>query len=116
MSFNKDNVTNANMPVGTYWIGDLCYVMHDVWKEVCELVMSENYQGEFWPEGPFRLADGRRFAEFHTAYGDGGYLDQNRCSYSVDSGTIGAILEKDIDRKNLRNNVDHGHFYEFKTP
>lgn len=72
-----------NMPAGTYYIGDLCYVMHDVWREVCNLSDS-GY-------GKFTLKDGREFAIFPTKYGDGTYD-----GLSVDSGTLGCIKVDDI--------------------
>lgn len=28
----------ATMPAGRYYVGDLCYVMDDVWDEVCDLM------------------------------------------------------------------------------
>lgn len=81
------------MKAGKYYVGDLCYVMHDVWKEVCEL--------SFPPEGmrvqgEFELKDGRKFASFGTAYGDGTYDSNQGTSHSVDSGSIGCILLSDI--------------------
>jgi hypothetical protein len=42
------------------------------------------------------LKDGRKFAMYSTAYGDGVYYDHYGHSYSVDSGSIGCILLDDI--------------------
>ena len=28
------------MKAGNYYIGDLCYVLHDEWNEVCELIFN----------------------------------------------------------------------------
>jgi hypothetical protein len=81
------------MKAGKYYIGDLCYVMHDVWDEVCGILFADNPRGN---EGEFTLKDGRRFAAYFTAYGDGSYYDQHNASYSVDAGMIGCILESDI--------------------
>jgi len=81
------------MPAGEYFIGDLCYVMSDEeWLEVCDLTT----QGSRLIEGEFQLKDGRRFAMYNTAYGDGTYHDHYGFSYSVDSGTIGCICTADI--------------------
>ncbi len=80
------------MPAGRYFIGDLCYCLHDVWNEFCELTI----RGERCLEGEFVLQDGRRFASFATAYGDGEYLSSINTSHSVDSGSIGCIRVEDI--------------------
>lgn len=81
------------MPAGNYWIGDLCYALSDEdWEEVCELTISP--EGDCL-EGEFEFKDGRRFAMYSTAYGDGIYKDQNGFEYPVDSGTLGCILLKD---------------------
>ena len=86
------------MPAGKYYIGDLCYVMHDEWKEVCDLFFpyipgQPEGRGR---EGEFQLADGRRFASFNTAYGDGTYRSSINTLHSVDSGSIGCIRVEDI--------------------
>jgi hypothetical protein len=85
------------MPEGIYYIGDLCYVMDDAeWLEVCDLTI----QGSRVIDGEFQLKDGRRFAMYGTAYGDGTYYDQYGHSYSVDSGSIGCIRMADIKASN----------------
>ena len=81
------------MSAGEYFIGDLCYVMSDEeWLEVCDLTI----QGSRVIDGEFQLKDGRRFAMYGTAYGDGTYHDHYGFSYSVDSGSIGCIRTADI--------------------
>lgn len=80
------------MPAGRYYVGDLCYVMHDVWDEFCDITIDDRT----CLDGVFTLKDGRRFATFGTAYGDGYYMDNDRRGYSVDAGLIGCILESDI--------------------
>ena len=80
------------MKAGTYYIGDLCYVMNDCWDEFCELTCSGNNV----LDGEFNLKDGRRFATFTTRWGDGTYLDQDGNKYPVDAGLIGCINVKDI--------------------
>jgi hypothetical protein len=82
------------MQAGDYYIGDLCYVLHEVWDEVCDLMFKDKIS---FADGEFTLKDGRRFAIYNTAYGDGTYRDQNRNQYSVDAGSIGCILLSDID-------------------
>ena len=83
------------MPAGKYYVGDLCYVMHDEWKEVCDLFFPP-YSPPKGIEGEFQLRDGRRFASFNTAYGDGTYRSSINTLHSVDSGSIGCIRVEDI--------------------
>jgi hypothetical protein len=78
---------------GEYYIGDLCYVLHEAWDEVCDLIIEDNKR----VDGEFTLSDGRRFACYSTKYGDGTYQDQGDNEYWVDSGTIGCILMEDIN-------------------
>ena len=94
----------------TYYIGDLCYVMQDVWDEVCELTFPQDGNGNRnSKQGQFQLADGRQFFLFDSLYGDGEYYDNRGNSYLVDSGTIGAILLADIraDRFHLESGEIH---------
>lgn len=85
------------MPAGTYWIGDLCYVLEsdEEWDEVLDLTLSEDDALEI-AEGEFTFRDGRRFAMYNTKYGDGTYKDQHGFQYGVDSGSIGCIRLEDI--------------------
>lgn len=92
------------MPAGRYYIGDLCYVMHNEWEEVCELTIN----GDSWIDGEFTLKDGRKFAIYSTKYGDGYYE-----GIGVDSGTIGCILVSDIDTKCSENRIDLGRQVDF---
>lgn len=94
-----------------YYIGDLCYVMHDVWDEVCNLAFPED-RTEYG--GFFTLEDGRQFAIYGTAYGDGEYFDGQGKRYSVDSGTIGMLLADDI-RDEIAY-LEGGNFHEFENP
>jgi hypothetical protein len=89
------------MQAGKYYIGDLCYVLDDdEWDEVCSIIIKGN---NFF-DGEFVLEDGREFAIYSTAYGDGEYNDYYGNSYSVDSGSIGCIRIEDI--KNVKNKID----------
>ena len=92
-----------------YYVGDLCYVMHDAWDEVCGLVPFDNSEHEF------ELEDGRKFILFSTAYGDGTHFDRKGKSYGVDSGTIGAIKVDDIRDPEFASIVENGlgHIHEF---
>ena len=94
------------MPAGEYYIGDLCYVMHKEWDEVCSLFFKGNTNGSC-NQGEFVLKDGRRFAGYNTMWGDGEYRDQFNNRYLVDSGCIGCILVSDIVEMDKRN-IDLG--------
>jgi hypothetical protein len=100
------------MQPGTYYIGDLCYVLHSEWDEFCSLTIV----GDKVLDGEFNLKDGRRFATFTTKWGDGNYFDQNGKSYDVDAGLIGCIRLDDIDFTNPENSVVGGNVVEFIQP
>ena len=99
------------MKAGTYYVGDLCYVLHDEWDEVCELIIKDGV----CLDGEFTLKDGRRFAIYSTAYGDGNYFDQNGKSYDVDAGSIGCILMDDINLESEGNFLAGGNIHTFDT-
>ena len=99
------------MPAGKYYVGDLCYVMSDdEWEEFCSITIDGNNVRD----GEFQLGDGRRFATYCTAFGDGVYHDQYGHSYSVDAGLIGCILIDDIHiEKYEKSLLDLGSIMEF---
>ena len=97
------------MPAGKYYVGDLCYVMHNEWDEFCGITID----GDKCLDGEFNLKDGRRFATFGTKWGDGSYKDQFGKEYSVDAGLIGCIRIEDIDLENEDNYTDGGQVIEF---
>lgn len=99
------------MPPGNYWVGDLCYVMHDVWDEVCGLFF-EGRTDHGCNEGMFTLKDGRKFVSFNTKWGDGSYTDLAENEYGVDAGLIGCILVSDI-KYGDENSLNGGHIHEF---
>ena len=82
------------MRPGTYYVGDLGYVMHPQWKEVCNLMFASGGQGVL--DGEFNLANGVRFATYGTRHGDGTYQDEQGRDYPVDSGSIGCIRVEDV--------------------
>jgi hypothetical protein len=100
------------MPAGRYYIGDLCYVMHDAWDEFCELTIKGNQ----CLDGEFTLADGRRFASFTTAYGDGVYRSNINTLHGVDSGSIGCIRVEDIQDRTYANIETLGAVVDFSEP
>ena len=103
------------MPAGRYYIGDLCYVMHPEWDEVCALFFPTNQSGR-GVEGEFTLRDGRRYASFGTAFGDGEYYNNMGTSHCVDSGSIGCIRMEDIRDDEYSNLESLGAIVEFDQP
>jgi len=103
------------MPAGRYYIGDLCYVMHPEWDEACALFFPTNQSGR-GVEGEFTLRDGRRFASFGTAFGDGEYYNNMGTSHCVDSGSIGCIRIEDIRDDEYSNLESLGAVVEFTEP
>ena len=104
-----EKLTTAPTPV-RYYVGDLCYVMHDCWEEVCNVSFDPDFGGEG------ELDDGRKFLLFNTAYGDGQYNDLDGNPYAVDSGSIGAIRVDDIrDVSGLASTIEggYGHIFDF---
>ena len=104
------------MPAGRYYIGDLCYVMHHEWDECCDLFFPPGDNIGPGREGEFTLKDGRKFASFGTAYGDGTYRSNIGTDHSVDSGSIGCILVSDIRDNTYDNIEDLGAIVEFDQP
>ena len=102
---NKTTEINKNV----YYVGDLCHVMTNEWEEICDLAVFDN------TEVDFTLEDGRKYIQLSTAFGDGTYNDLNGQPYSVDSGTIGAILVNNItDTEALNQALSNGlgHLYQ----
>jgi hypothetical protein len=100
------------MQAGKYYIGDLCYVMTDnEWDEVCSLTIKNNE----CIDGEFQFADGRRFATYGTAYGDGEYRSNLGTVHGVDSGSIGCIRVEDICADKYDNIEQLGAIVEFET-
>ena len=103
------------MPAGRYYIGDLCYVMHPEWDEACALFFPPRHEGRGM-EGEFTLKDGRRFASFGTAWGDGTYNSNIGTEHMVDSGSIGCVQVEDI-RDNTYDDIESlGAIVEFMQP
>ena len=99
------------MPAGKYYIGDLCYVMHPEWDEFCAITIK----GRECLDGEFTLADGRRFATYGTAYGDGCYPCSDGSELGVDAGLIGCIRVEDITVCK-ENDTKLGTIVEFTAP
>jgi hypothetical protein len=100
------------MPAGTYYVGDLCYVMHERWDEFCDVTIS----GTHVLSGEMELKDGTRFACYSTKWGDGSYLDDDHREYSVDAGLIGCVRMEDLELDVDGNSTRGGQVIEFKEP
>jgi hypothetical protein len=105
------NMNKHTLPTGTYYIGDLGYVMHKDWSEFC----NKSFVKERNPFDVVTLDNKTSVLSHSTAYGDGEYYDQYFNEYSVDTGLIGAIAVKDIDQKDLVN-LNLGHTFTFSGP
>jgi hypothetical protein len=101
------------MLAGTYFLGDLCYVMHPEWDEFCKLTIDE----QTCLDGEFNLSDGRRFATYSTKYGDGSYSTSTNHTLGVDAGLIGCIriedIREDLSEERIR---ELGMIHTFDTP
>ena len=99
---------SSTMPMGRYWVGDLCYVLRSNWEDVCSKMF-----GEGDGDGVFTLENGTKITIFSTKYGDGTYEDQFNNQYPVDSGTIGCVLLADI--KDEDANLALGNIFDFES-
>ncbi len=90
----KMNTSNKTFKAGTYYIGDLCYIIDtdENWSKICNSIETD-------------------LAMSYTAYGDGLYKDNNKKYYSVDSGTIGIIStdHQYIDKEKLEQTLNKEH-------
>jgi hypothetical protein len=101
------------MPAGTYYVGDLCYVMDKEWDAVLRHIIDTASSRLI--EGEFILDDRRRFALYSTKWGDGQYGSNIGATFGVDAGIIGVIRIDDIlglDRASVER---LGAVVEFKT-
>jgi hypothetical protein len=89
--------------------------MHDEWDEACGLFFPTNQSGR-GVEGEFQLRDGRCFASFGTAFGDGEYYNNMGTSHCVDSGSIGCIRIEDIRNDTYDHIMELGAVVEFAEP
>ena len=78
------------MEAGTYYVGDLGYVLSDNdWDEIVRITNMGNWKTETF--GMFQMKSGVSFCNFRTTDGDGKYQDTEGRIYKVDSGRIGCI-------------------------
>ena len=100
------------MPAGRYYVGDLCYVLNDDdWSNVCEKTIKDGQP----VDGEFILSDGRVIATYRTKWGDGLFYSNIGTVHCVDSGSIGCILESDINIKLPEHINELGAFVDIST-
>ena len=100
------------MTKGTWWVGDLCYVLDNDWDEVCGLLFNKNKESKRLG-GEYQLDNGVKFALYGTAWGDGGYYDQHGNCYGVDAGVIGCVKVDDL-YKIGESPASGGHIHTFE--
>lgn len=85
----RKTTETTRLPAGTYYVGDLCYVVPgDEWMDFVARSFPDSYSEVV---GVFENREGINYANFGTKYGDGEYFDNRGARYGVDSGSIGCI-------------------------
>lgn len=115
MNNTQTIVHEGLLPAGTYYVGDLCYVIaDDDWMSYCEQSFPDDGHEHI---GFFENYDGLGYATFGTKYGDGEYLDQFGRRYGVDSGSIGCIPISAVSGKYDEETIKKlGNFVSFDEP
>jgi len=96
---NRSETTKGTLPAGKYWIGDLCYVMHALWNDVCSAIFAGKSLHGGCNEGLINVKETVLWQ--HSTYdGDGWYAVHNNTlksahtpknGFDVDSGLIGIV-------------------------
>lgn len=97
-----DPLETYTLPAGTYYIGDICYVLDD--KIYDEVFGSTGYE-----EGLY-YKESQQFLVGHTFDGDGEFRGSDGCKYSVDAGVIGIVSQGLISK-----DPDGGKVHTFST-
>tara|TARA_R110000737_G_scaffold208101_1_gene225882 strand:+ start:342 stop:752 length:411 start_codon:yes stop_codon:yes gene_type:complete len=106
---------------GTYWIGDLCYILNKANGFVWDFVLQETGFLGLYEEGTLENMNpdnatgyfkflGVEFFSSGTANGDGLFYDQSGNPYPVDAGVIGCFPTASL--KNVPTNC--GRVVEFE--
>ena len=88
---NGGKPIHIEMPAGTYYVGDPCYVFE---RPSWELLGAQTD----WFTNPVATLNGRKMLAFGTAYGDGVYEDGYHNEYPVDAGLIGVVPIEMIEK------------------
>lgn len=106
------------LPAGKYYVGDLCYVFPDPeWGIFFHDAQDQAPEGQHWSaitEGAFEV-DSKCFWYHSTAFGDGGYEDQNGHMYCVDAGIIGIIPFELAQYSDLEDLLNLGNVVTFDS-
>lgn len=90
------------LPAGTYYIGDICYVLAD---ELYENVFG----GTGYECGLYTSRKGQ-FLVGSTFAGDGAYCGSDEFDYAVDAGVIGIVSQTLLSKE-----TNGGKIYDFPT-
>jgi len=102
-NFKKINAKKTYvLPAGTYYIGDICYVLADE--------LYENVFGGTGYECGHYTSDQGQFLVDGTYAGDGSYRGSDGFEYAVDAGIIGIVSQTLLSKE-----TDGGKIYEFAT-
>ena len=103
------------LPSGRYFVGDPCYFLSEENKRFAYgEYMKRRENNDINPV--FLSIEGKILAMVATIVGDGGFKDQDKREYSVDSGTLGAIpFDLLEDRPNMVPD-DLGKIHRFNKP
>lgn len=101
-------------PPGRYYVGDLCYVMHHRWEEICAVWFDRSPAGKKIEDGHWQFNDGMVLFE-HSTGADGLYVDTNGHEYPVDAALIGCIHEKWLDPNDVEQRAN-GQMIEMDEP
>lgn len=93
----KELYDEIKVKAGTYYIGDLCYVINDdsMWRKMGDAM----FPGGIVKDGLIDV-EGYQMISFSTMYGDGTYTDNHGNEYPVDACMIGLISVQDIEKIN----------------
>lgn len=112
---------SLELPAGTYFVGDPCYVIKDsdVWADFCE--KYDEYSEKYVSTVGGAVINNHPMVATGTAYGDGLYMDDDGREYSVDAGLIGLtpveLLKSLPDfEEAYEKGSDLGHWIDFESP
>ena len=104
-TFNK--TYDAILPAGSYFVGDVCYFLHDS-------LMKDVWSSKFnYSSGCFTRADGAGFAITKPHAGNGFYAGSNRFIYDVEEDNLGVVPVSMGDKSKF---TGCGTFHDFKDP
>jgi hypothetical protein len=92
-------MSKITLEPGTYWIGDLCYVIeNETWQnKICTALNHSEEHHDGTDPALVVLPGGCAFLG-NTSYGDGTYTGSNGFNYGVDSGTIGIVNKEAMNK------------------